>query len=84
MEAMDMEYISTRQVAARIRAHKLPDYSRYGEPRCACHPEWRTDATTEALKFWSKGDKIVCPVTGEWAPALVRFDHLGIIIDTRL
>lgn len=78
-----MESISTRQVAARIRCGTLLGYSK-GYPVCACHPDKRSDCTTESLRFWSKGDRIMCPVSHTLAPALAVFPELGITIDTRL
>lgn len=78
-----MEHISTRSVSQRIRRGTLPEIGR-GKPHCACHPEHPTYSTTESLRFWSKGDKITCAITGAWAPALAAFPELGIVIDTRL
>lgn len=79
-----LEHISTRQVAARIRVGTLPDGGN-GNVRCACHPNVKGYGQTEALKFWSKGDKIGCTVKpNKWVPALAVHTALGIIIDTRL
>ena len=79
-----MEMLSTRQVAARIRHGKLPDFCKGGEPRCACHPNMPSGTQTESLRIWSKGDLIGCTVDRKPAPALAVFAPLGITIDTRL
>lgn len=80
-----LEHISTRAVAARIRYNKLPAFSTGGLVRCACHPDVPNKARTEALSFWSKGDRIGCSVMpGKWVPALATHLKLGIVIDTRL
>ena len=82
---MALYHISTRQVAARIRAGTLPEYSPGGKVRCACHPDNIAGETdTEALRIWAKGDRIGCTVHTDWAPALAIHEQLGIIIDTRL
>lgn len=80
-----MEFLSTRKVAARIRVGTLPQYSPGGRVTCACHPEARRDAgATEALDFWSKGDKVWCKAARGYRPALAVHEALGITIDTRL
>lgn len=80
-----MEYISTRQVAARIRVGTLPERSDGGKVRCACHPEMENFGDTESLRYWSKGDLISCAADpSAQAPALARHEKLGIVIDTRL
>lgn len=83
LDITKLEYISTLQVAARIRTGKLPEYNDGGQVRCACHPNIKTPAQTEALRFWSKGMKIPCSKTGKFAPALAAHENLGIVIDTR-
>ncbi len=77
-----MKNLSTRQVAARIRVGKLPEYSDGGKVHCPEHGA--LGGQTEALKFWSKGDQVGCEKCGCNVPALAVHEALGIVIDTRL
>lgn len=77
-----LEHISTRQVAARIRHGKLPEYSDGGAVYCPTHGA--LGGQTESLRFWSHGDKVGCEKCGHNVPALAVHEKLGIVIDTRL
>lgn len=84
-KASQLEHISTRQVAARIRAGKLPELSPGGKVRFATREDDPAgEADTEALRFWSKGMTIYDPKTKAQVPALAVHEALGIVIDTRL
>jgi hypothetical protein len=88
IKASEVEWLSSRQVAQRIRRGKLPERSA-GQVRCVCHPDKPQAAVTESLRFWGRGDHVACgdrtnaKAHPRGVPALAFYPELRIAIDTR-
>ena len=73
-----MERINTRQVGARIRTGRLPEYSEGGYVVCPDHGA--LGGMTESLRFWAKHDRAFCRKCDKWIAPHVVHEALGITI----
>jgi len=79
-----IEIINTRQRGARLRHGTLPEYAERGDAQILCPKHGPMPGETEALNFWSKGDRTHCEKCDAWVTPSIHYRKLRVIVDLTL